>query len=101
MCCWCPSRPSTAPLSSPFVRLLSDGAVVDQLVVLGAGDDFWTVVTEGLQEGDQIIIQSTEAAANQFAAAGNVFRRLKGGGFGGGGGLGGGGGVGKGGQGQP
>ena len=56
-------------------------------MVLGASDDFWTVVVDGLQEGDQIVMESTESAVNQFAAAGNVFRQLGGAGLGGGGGF--------------
>jgi multidrug efflux pump subunit AcrA (membrane-fusion protein) len=77
----------------PVVKLLRDGSVEEQPVVLGASDGFWTVVVDGLQEGDQIVMESTDAAANQFDASINVFRQIGGGGFGGGGG--------RAGQGQP
>ncbi|MEX2599558.1 MAG: efflux RND transporter periplasmic adaptor subunit [Dehalococcoidia bacterium] len=40
----------------PIVRVLDRGNIVEREVVLGDSDDFWTVVLEGLEEGEEVII---------------------------------------------
>ena len=35
-----------------------DGQIVETPVTLGASDDFWTVVTEGVKEGDRIVMKT-------------------------------------------
>ena len=81
----------------PLVRVMSNGAVKERPVVLGNSDDFWVVVSEGLIEGEQVVMLSSEASTDPFAAIRQQFqaggRRGPGGlGGGGGGGFGGGGG---------
>ncbi|MDP6300671.1 MAG: efflux RND transporter periplasmic adaptor subunit [SAR202 cluster bacterium] len=75
----------------PSVKVMSDGNVVDRQVVLGNSDDFWTVVLDGLIEGDTVIMESQETQNDRFQFGGGDFRRIQagfvapGGGFGGGG----------------
>ena len=69
----------------PVVRVMFDGRVEEKAVVLGNSDDFWAVVVDGLAEGDQVVMESRQAAADQFGAAGVIFSGIRGG-FGGGGG---------------
>ncbi len=42
--------------TEPTVILMVDGQVVETPVVLGSSDDFWTVITSGLSEGDMIVM---------------------------------------------
>ncbi|MDP6452873.1 MAG: efflux RND transporter periplasmic adaptor subunit [SAR202 cluster bacterium] len=62
----------------PTVKVVSDGRVLDRPVVLGNSDDFWIVVSEGIAEGDLVIMESEGAQSNQFNFGGN-FRRASGG----------------------
>lgn len=80
----------------PSVLVLTDGRVTERPVVLGISDDFWIIVTEGLLEGEQVVIEATQAA--DVFGFGDAIRQFRGGGFGGGGfggGFGGGGGQGQ------
>ena len=42
----------------PTLGVMVDGQIVETPVTLGSSDDFWTVVTEGVEEGDQIVTQA-------------------------------------------
>ncbi len=66
---------------APFARVASDGAVEERLVVLGDTDGFWTVVRQGLAEGDRVVMegQVPQAGGQSFTNFGGL-----GGGFGGG-----------------
>ena len=68
----------------PSVKVIVDGRIVDRQVVLGNTDDFWAVVSDGLAEGDVVIMQSQETQTSGFRFGGG-FRGFGGGGFGGGG----------------
>ena len=65
----------------PVVRVMINGSVEDRPVVLGNSDDFWVVVSEGLVQDEQVVMETTEGTTTQFS-----FRP---GAFGGGGGFGG------------
>lgn len=65
----------------PLVGVMTSTGVQERLVVLGESDGFWTVVREGLVEGDQVVMETAQTTSDPFAA----FRQLRGG-FGGGGG---------------
>ena len=76
----------------PVVRVMFNGRIEERPVVLGNSDDFWVAVREGLSEGEQVVMEATQAASTgfsfrdfrQFAGAGR-FDGTRGG-FGGGGG---------------
>ncbi len=46
----------------PTLNLMIEGEIVERRVELGQSDDFWTVVTEGVSEGDMIVIQGAPPA---------------------------------------
>ena len=68
----------------PLVRVMNSGNIEERAVALGNNDDFWVVVSEGLVEGEQVVMETAEASADPFAALRQRFQA-----GGGGGGLGG------------
>ncbi len=40
----------------PYIRVMENGIIAEQPVVLGNGDGFWTIVESGLEEGTQIVM---------------------------------------------
>lgn len=78
----------------PVVQVMVDGRIEEREVVLGNSDDIWVVVLQGLQEGEQITMETRETSDDPFAQFRQQIQagRGQGGGFGGGGGLPGGGG---------
>ncbi len=58
----------------PTVMVVNNGSIEERPVLLGNSDDFWVVVSGGLEEGEQIVIESQDASSLGFF-----------GGFGGGG----------------
>ncbi len=50
----------------PIVHLIVDEETVETPVALGSSDDFWTVVTEGLSEGDVVVAVAPEGQDVQF-----------------------------------
>ena len=98
-----PNQSIYGTFEQPLVRLMRNGRLEARIVALGNSDDFWTVVEEGLLEGDQVVIETVDATTDPFASFRQQFEA---GGFGrgggdirgGGGGIGGGGGFGGGGQ---
>ena len=50
----------------PVVLVLSGGRVAERPVVLGSSDDFWIVITDGLVEGEQVVLEAGEASTTQF-----------------------------------
>ena len=88
-----PSQAIHGTFDQPLVRVMEGGNLEERAVTLGNSDGFWTVVLAGLQEGDQVAIQTTEASEDPFA---QIRQRIQAGGgggagFGGRGGFGGGG----------
>ena len=86
-----PEQAIFGTFDQPLVSVMNGGALEDRPVTLGNSDGFWTVVVAGLQDGDQVAIQITEASDDPFA---QIRQRVQAGGFGGGGTFGGGGGRG-------
>ena len=50
----------------PTVHVMVNGHIEDRGIVLGISDDFWTVVTEGLAEGDQVLMEVRPIGTSQF-----------------------------------
>ena len=48
---------------APVLNVMVDGEVVERRVQLGIADDFWTVVTRGVQEGEMVVAQAPEGGA--------------------------------------
>ena len=75
----------------PTLRVKVNGRFEERPVTLGISDDFWTVILDGLIEGDTVIMESQETQNDRFQFGGGDFRRIQagfvapGGGFGGGG----------------
>ena len=84
-----PIQAIVGTFEQPLVRVKNGGNFEERAVALGNSDDFWTVVTGGLQEGDQVVIEATQASTDPFAQ----FRQQLQAGGGGGGFQGGGGGF--------
>ena len=68
----------------PVVLVLSGGRIAERPVALGSSDDFWIIVTDGLVEGEQVVIETGEASTTQFGFGGGGFGGGFRGGFGGG-----------------
>ena len=72
----------------PVVRVMFNGRIEERPVVLGNSDDFWVAVREGLSEGEQVVMEASQAASTgfsfrdfrQFAGAGQFSGALPGGG---------------------
>ena len=43
----------------PLVRVFTGGRIEERAVALGNNDDFWVVVSEGLAEGEQVVMETT------------------------------------------
>ena len=84
-----PTQSIYGSFQQPMVQVVSNGRVEDRPVTLGDNDGFWVVVTEGLVEGELVVMEVTLADTNQFGGFG-AFTGGRGG-FPGGGGFGGGG----------
>ena len=50
----------------PFVQLVLDGEPVEMPVSLGSSDDFWIVVSDGLDEGDMVVAIAPEGQDVEF-----------------------------------
>ena len=68
----------------PIVRVMDGEGIEEREVALGNNDGYWVVVTEGLVEGDDVVMEAQQATTQGFGG----FRGLIGGGFGGPGGFG-------------
>lgn len=51
---------------SPTLHVMKDGEIVEAPVTLGSSDDFWTVVTSGVSEGDMIVARAPEGSEGEF-----------------------------------
>ena len=77
----------------PTLRVQTVDGIVERPVTLGNSDDFWVVVTEGVTENEQVVLEVRDAGTFGFGGGFGAFRQL-GGGFAGRGRAGGGGGGG-------
>ncbi len=79
----------------PLVRVSNGESIEERPVSVGNSDDFWIAVLDGLNQGEQVVIEASEASTDPFAQIRQQFqaggRGGPGGGGLGGGGLGGGG----------
>ena len=50
----------------PTLHVMKDGEVAETPVTLGNSDDFWTVVTSGVSEGDMIVATAPEGSEGEF-----------------------------------
>ena len=66
-----PTTAIAGTIMQPTVLVSVDGEVTERPVTLGASDGFWTVVTSGVAEGEQIVATSGGPAADIF---GNMAR---------------------------
>ena len=48
---------------APTLNVMVDGEIVQRRVELGISDDFWTVVTAGVDEGEMVVAQAPEGGA--------------------------------------
>ena len=78
-----PQQAIFGSFQAPTVKVQTEAGIVERPVVLGSSDDFWTEVRAGLREGDLVVMQSSQAATDQFGAF-RQFRSFGGGGGGGG-----------------
>ena len=85
-----PTQAIYGTFEQPVVLVMSNGSIREQPVALGNSDGFWIVVTNGLQEGDLVAIETAEASTDPFAQFRQQIQSGTGPG-GGGGGFGGGG----------
>ena len=51
----------------PFVRLSRGGEIVERPVDLGSSDNFWVIVTDGLSEGEEVLMPAPSVDSTQFA----------------------------------
>ncbi len=54
----------------PTLNVMKDGVVVETPVTLGESDEFWTVVTGGVREGDMVVMQAPEGSEGEFNVTG-------------------------------
>ncbi len=71
-----PTQAVRGSFIEPFVLVRADSDFQERLVQLGNSDDFWVEVTEGLTEGEQVVMRVAQAASDPFAVfrAGGAFR---------------------------
>ena len=53
-----PANAIRGSFTQPTVNLMVDDEVVETRVTLGASDDFWTAISEGVEEGDMVVAGS-------------------------------------------
>ena len=51
----------------PMVQIVNGSNAEYREVVLGSSDDFWTVVQQGLSEGEKVVMEVTEASSSTFS----------------------------------
>ena len=73
-----PQQALCGSFDEPVVRVMTTNGVQDRAVSLGNSDDFWTVVREGLTEGEQVVVEAAQTSTDQFGA----FRQFRPGGAG-------------------
>ena len=62
-----PTQAIYGTFEQPVALVMSNGSIREQPVALGNSDGFWIVVTNGLQEGDLVAIETAEASTDPFA----------------------------------
>ena len=58
-----PQQAIRGTTQAPYVQVLQDGKVIERMIALGESDNFWVVVSDGLREGDQVVMPKPKANA--------------------------------------
>ena len=58
-----PQQAIHGTFQQPTVMVINNGSIEERPVLLGNSDDFWVVVSGGLEEGEQIVIESQDASS--------------------------------------
>ena len=53
-----PANAIRGSFTHPTVNLMVNGEVVETPVTLGESDDFWTAITDGVEEGDMVVAEA-------------------------------------------
>jgi hypothetical protein len=61
-----PANAIRGTFDNPVVHLMVNDEAVETPVKLGASDDFWTIVAEGLNEGDTVVAVAPEGQDVEF-----------------------------------
>ena len=78
-----PNQAISGTFDDPRVIVVNGSGFDSRSVVLGSSDGFWTVVQQGLAQGDEVVMEVQAVEAQQLGFGG--FRRGGGGNTGGGG----------------
>ena len=65
-----PANAIRGTFDNPTVHLMVNDEAVETPVALGSSDDFWTIVTDGLNEGDMVVALAPEGQNVQFFTGG-------------------------------
>ena len=75
-----PQQALYGSFDEPAVRVMTPTGIEERRVSLGNADDFWVAVREGVEEGDQVVMES--AAVNTTGSGFGQIRRITGSGRG-------------------
>ena len=76
-----PNQALYGSFEQPVLKVMSKGSIEERAVVLGNTDGFWTVVSQGVAEGEEVVMETTQAATiGQFGGFGGGSGVLPGGG---------------------
>ena len=67
-----PQQALYGSFEQPVVRVMTAAGVAERQVTLGSTDDFWVAVKAGLDEGDQVVLESAGVNTSEFS-----FRNLR------------------------
>jgi multidrug efflux pump subunit AcrA (membrane-fusion protein) len=73
-----PQQALYGSFADPVVRVMTPVGIEERRVLLGNTDDFWVAVREGVQEGDQVVMES--AAVSTTGSNFGQLRRITSGG---------------------
>ncbi len=74
-----PEQALYGSFDQPVVRVMTSLGVEEKPVTLGYSDGFWVSVSQGLSQGDKVVIESGEISTSRFSF--RQFRNTTGGGF--------------------
>jgi multidrug efflux pump subunit AcrA (membrane-fusion protein) len=75
-----PQQALYGTFDQPVVQVMTVSGIEERQVSLGNTDGFWVAVREGIEEGDQVVMES--AAVNTTGSGFGQIRRITGGGRG-------------------
>lgn len=65
-----PSQAVAGTFAQPVVHVLKGDEVKEQPVTLGNSDGFWVAVTDGLAEGDRVVMAGSQTTSSQLNTRG-------------------------------